>query len=102
MPVTQRGWSLNSFALSKIWFRTKCVDLRSCDMVKMTSLCKSLLYQDMLAKPEEFILHRPPYLQTAANPKFIPNLLHTLLFKKHVLGEDAPCVSDPPPCLMRA
>ena len=36
MPVTQRGWSLNSFALSKIWFRTKCVELRVCDINKIT------------------------------------------------------------------
>ena len=27
MPVTQRGWTLNSFALSKIWFRTMAFTL---------------------------------------------------------------------------
>ena len=27
MPITQRGWSLNSFALFKVWFRTRCVNL---------------------------------------------------------------------------
>ena len=59
MAITQRGWSLNIYALSKVWFRTKCVDLRVCDIKKITSLCKSWLYQDMFAKPEEFILHRP-------------------------------------------
>ena len=69
----------------------------------------------MLAKPEEMVLHRPhqqgglglhsvkykalagyitTYLQTAANPKYIPNLLHSLLFKKHVLGEDVPGAPD--------
>ena len=63
----------------------------------------------MLAKPEEMVLHRPhhhgglglhsvkfkamagyitTFLQTAANPKFCPNLLHSLLYQKHVLGED--------------
>ena len=115
MPVTQRGWSINSFALSKIWFRTKCVDLRSCDIVKITSLCKSWLYQDMLAKPEEMVLHRPhqqgglglhsvkykaiagyitTYLPTSANSQYIPNLLHSLLFKKHVPGKDVPGVPD--------
>ena len=109
MPVTQRGWSLNSFALSKIWFKTKCVELRACDIKKITSTYKSWLYQDMLAKPEEMVLHRPhhhgglglhsvkfkamagyitTFLQTAANPKFCPNLLHSLLYQKHVLGED--------------
>ena len=49
MPITQRGWSLNSYALPKIWFRTKCVDLRICDLTSMTKSCKSWLYQDMFA-----------------------------------------------------
>ena len=109
MPVTQRGWSLNSFALSKVWFRTRCVDLRVCDQNKITSACKSWLYQDMFSKPEEMILQRPhhygglglhsvkykamagfitTFLQTAANPSFRPNLLHSLLFRKHVVGEE--------------
>ena len=119
MPVTQRGWSVNSFALSKIWFKTKCVDLRVCDIKSITSNCKSWLYQDMFAKPEEMILHRPhqygglgmhsvkykalagfitTFLQTAANPSYIPNLLHSQLYKKYVLHEDvpgAPAVNPP-------
>ena len=119
MPVTQRGWSINSFALSKVWFRTRCVDLRVCDMKNITSNCKSWLYQDMFAKPEEKVIHRPhhygglgmhsvkykalagfitTFLQTAANPSFRQNLLHSQLFRKHVLGEDvpgAPAVSPP-------
>ena len=72
----------------------------------------------MLAKPEEFVLHRPhhsgglgihhvkykalagyitTFLQTAANPAFITNLLHSLLYKKFILGEEVPCAPDPPP-----
>ena len=111
MPVTQRGWTINSYAQSKVWFRTRCVDLRVCDIKKITSSCKSWLYQDMFAKPEEMILHRPhhygglgmhsikykalagfinTFLQTAANPLFRQNLLHNLLFRKNVLCEDVP------------
>ena len=118
MPITQRGWSLNSYALSKVWFRTKCIDLRVCDIKKITSTCKSWLYQDMFAKPEEMVIHRPQhygglglhsvkykalagfittFMQTAANTSFQPNLLHTLLYRKHVLGEDVDGVPDPPP-----
>ena len=95
MPVTQRGWSINSYAYSKVWFRSKCVDLRVCDINSITSSCKSWLYQDMLAKPEEMILHRPyshgglglhsvkykalaglitTFLQTAANPSYRSNI----------------------------
>ena len=123
MPITQRGWSLNSYALSKIWFRTKCVDLRVCDIKKMTSSVKSWLYQDMFAKPEEMVIHRPhhygglglhsikykamagyitTFLQTAANPAFCSNLLHSLLFRKHVLGEAIEGVPDPPPPYLTA
>ena len=63
----------------------------------------------MLIKPEEMLLHRPShrgglglhhvkqkalagfistFIQTAANPKYQSNLLHTLLFRKYVLEED--------------
>ena len=89
LPVVQRGWSINSYALAKVWFRAKCIDLRVCDIKAITSSCKSWLYQDMFAKPEEMVLHRPPsdgglelqcvkykalagsistFIQTAANP----------------------------------
>jgi hypothetical protein len=63
----------------------------------------------MLIKPEEMLLHRPPsygglglhpikqkalagfistFMQTAANPLYQPDLLHTLLYRKYVLEED--------------
>ena len=61
LPKTQRGWSLNCYALSKVWFKAKSVDLRVADLKSITSSCKSWLYQDLLAKPEEMILHRPPH-----------------------------------------
>ena len=118
MPITQRGWTLNCYALPKIWFRTKCVDLRVCDLTSITKSCKSWLYQDTFAKPEEMVLHRPhsygglglhsvkykslagyitTFLQTASNPSFCPNLLHSLLYRKYVLDEDIPDAPDPPP-----
>ena len=28
LPMTERGWSINTFALSKVWCYTHCVDLR--------------------------------------------------------------------------
>ena len=59
LPVTQRGWSLNSYVLPKIWFRSKSVHLRECDIKSITSTFKSRLYQDMLIKPEEMMLHHP-------------------------------------------
>ena len=85
------------------------MDLRVADLKSITSSCKAWLYQDLLAKPEEMILHRPPhygglglhhikykslagfittFLQSAANPAFQSNLLHSLLYRKYVLDED--------------
>ena len=37
------------------------------------------------------------FLQTAANSSFQPNLLHNLLYRKHVLLEDVPEAPVPPP-----
>jgi hypothetical protein len=111
MPITQRSWSLNSFALSKVWFRTRCVNLRECDFKKINSACKSWLYQDKFAKANEMVLHRhhsygrlglhsvkykamagfiTTFLQTAANLNFQPNLLHNLLYRKLYLVKMCP------------
>ena len=120
LPITQRGWSINCYAYSKIWFRSRCIDLRVCDVKNITSTCKSWLYQDVLVKPEEMILHRPhlqgglglhsvkykalagfitTFLQTAANPAYRPNLLHSLIYRKNILEEEnvpgAPALRPP-------
>ena len=58
LPLVCRPFSINSYALSRVWFRTHSVDLRVGDVNTMTSLSKSYVYQDMLEKPSELILHR--------------------------------------------
>ena len=64
LPLTQRGWSLNCYALSKVWFRTKCVDLRVCNTKSFMSSCKSWLYQDIFEKPAETVLYLLQILHT--------------------------------------
>ena len=109
MDLTSRPWSLNSFALSKIWFKCHTVDLRMTDTSSITSKVKSWLYQDQLEKPEEMVLHRPiqmgglglhnvtckakaslvkTFLETAIHPSFHHSLYHTLLYRAHVLNDD--------------
>ena len=94
--------------MSKVWFKTHTVDMRVLDVTKITSLIKSWLYADMLLKPEELIMYRPPshgglgiqnvklkamagmittFLETAGNPKFMQSLFHSILFRYHVLDE---------------
>ena len=41
MELTSRPWSLNSFALSKIWHRCHTMDLRVMDITKISSKVKS-------------------------------------------------------------
>ena len=114
MPLTMRPWSVNSFALSKVWFRCSSVDLRLADISAIKSSVKSWLYADMLEKPSESVMCRPPsfwglgvnsvqlkaqaalirtFMETAANPHFRHSLLHSNLLRFHVLGDTT--VPDP-------
>ena len=52
MPLTMRPSSLNTFCLSKLWFRCSSVDLRAGDHKKITSEVKSWLFADQLEYPE--------------------------------------------------
>jgi hypothetical protein len=108
MPLTMRPWSVNSYVLSKVWFRCGTVDLRVSDITAINSSVKSCLYADVFEKPSETIICRPAsfgglgvtsvkfkamailiktFLETAAIPKFRHSLLHSNLFRFHVLGD---------------
>ena len=60
LALTSRPWSLNSFCLSKIWYRTACLEFKASDFDKIVSSMKSWLYQDCLLKPPEHVLYRDP------------------------------------------
>ena len=110
MPLNQKGWSINQYCLSKIFFRTHSIELRQLDITKITSNVKSWLYADQLLKPEEFVMYRPAsygglgvvdvkikalagmiksFLETAGNDNYIPSLYHTILFRVHVLDDNS-------------
>ena len=107
MPLIMRPCSINSFALSKAWFRCSTVDLRVADITSINSSVKAWLYGDMLEKPPESVMCRPSsygglgvlsvkyralaalirsFMETAAHPKFRHSLLHTHMFEYHVMG----------------
>ena len=115
MDLSSRPWSLNTFALTKVWFKCHTVDLCVCDSSSVTSKIKSWLFQDQLEKPAEMVLHRPiqigglglhsvkmkalaslirTFMETAASPKFSHSLNHTLLYWAYVLKDDS--ISNPP------
>ena len=114
MPLTMRPWSINCYVLSKVWFRCGSVDLRVSDLSAISSSVKSWLYADLLEKPSESVMCRPAtngglgvasvkykaqailirtFLETAAIPVFRHSLLHSLLFRFHVLGDTT--IPDP-------
>ena len=118
MSLVCRPFSVNSYALSKVWYRTHSVDLRVGDISTLTSLSKSYIYQDMLEKPSELVLFRKvnqgglglfnikckalaslitTFLQTAANPKFLQSLYHNSLYRSYVLNDETSQKPDLPP-----
>ena len=108
MNLSLRSWSINSYCLSKVWFKTHCVDLRLMDVNKIHSSVKSWLYADQFLKPEEMVMFRPAsyggleihhvkfkalaaltrtFLETACNPKFRISLFHSNLYRYHILQD---------------
>ena len=58
MPLVCRPFSLNTYCLSKVWYRTGSVDMRVGDISAITSKVKSYCYQDLYQKPSEVLLYR--------------------------------------------
>ena len=58
MPVILRPYSINTFVLSKLWFRSSNVNLRVGDVASFNSSIKSWIYADFLVKPEEETMFR--------------------------------------------
>ena len=108
MPLVLRGHSINTYCLSKLWFRCGSVDLKSGDINKMISSIKSWVYADHLIKPLEVTLYRrrnegglglinircralaeliKNFLDTSVNPNFQQSVYHQALYSWHVLDE---------------
>ena len=108
MPLVSRPFSVNTYCLSKVWFRTGSVDLRVGDIKTITSKIKSYIYQDLFQKPSEVLLYRTveegglglhhveskalahlivTFLQTASGHRFQRSLYHSSLYRYHVEEE---------------
>ena len=105
MPLVSRPFSLNTYCLSKLWFRTSTVDMRVGDIKAITSKVKSYCYQDLYQKPSEVLLFRgveegglglhhiqskalanliSTFMQTACSKRFQNSLFHSWLYRYHV------------------
>ena len=117
MPFTARPFSANSFSLSKVWFRCHKVNIRQSDINSIHSSVKRWLYADMIIKPEEKVLFRSvklgglglvhakfkaqacflkTFFDLSANPKYIPSLFQTTVFRAYVLKENENYPALPP------
>ena len=118
LPLTSRPWSVNSYCLSKLWYKTSCLDLRVGDCNAITSNIKGWMYQDMLIKPQEMMLYRQTalgglglhnvklramamlihtFLMQAISPRFTTNYYLNTLYRWHVLDHrEMPDPGRPP------
>ena len=108
MPLTSRPFSLNTYCMSKVWFRSSSIDMRVGDITNITSKVKSYCYQDLLKKPSEVTLFRKvqdgglglqhvrckslahlisTFLLTAANKNYQQSLYSSWLYRFHVEGD---------------
>ena len=108
LPLTSRPWSINTYCLPRLWYRTGCIDLRIGDSDAITSSVKSWLFQDMLEKPQELVTFRSTehgglgvynvkvkamamlintFLAQAICPNFPHNQYLNTLYRWHVLED---------------
>ena len=109
LPLTSRPWSINTYCLPKLWYRTGCLDLRKGDSDTISSSVKSWLFQDLLEKPQELVTYRSiqhgglgvhnvkaramamlihTFLSQAICPKFPTNQYLYSLYRWHILGDE--------------
>ena len=108
MPLVERGQSLNTYTLPKIWFKAHTIEFRVCDTNSINKQAYSWLLADQLCKPQDHIKFRNKYegglslhnvvcksnailmkafLETACpNSKFQTSLYHQALLDWHVFN----------------
>ena len=114
MPLSLRPHSVNTYALSKVWYRSSTVNLREGDYLAINSSIKKWLYSDLLFKPESLLLHRPVkngglglvsvklkclanmirnFVDLAVNPNYLHSQFLNILYRVKILDEN---ISSPP------
>ena len=117
LPISQRPFSVNTYALSKLWFRSGSVNFRESDFKAINSSIKKWLYSDLFFKPEEMVLLRKikdgglgltsckhkslaylikSFLELAASPSYVKSLYLNILYRIYVENENLPIIPLPP------
>lgn len=106
--ITERGHSINQYALSKVFFRCASIPLRAATIKKIHSEVRGWALQDCFVKPSALVLHRSPedgglglysvqyralatllrtFCELACHPNFQHSLYLSTLYRTEVLGE---------------
>ena len=59
MSLLLRPWPVNTYVLSRVWFKCGSIDLRVGGINLINNSIKSCLYADLLVKPIELDMCRP-------------------------------------------
>ena len=114
MPLTDRGWSINTFALSKVWNKAHSVPFRQADLNHINKTIRNWLYSDLFLKPADIIKTRrkdegglnifhvksksiatfiKSFIETAHSSKFIRSLYHQAILDWNVFDDRS--IPDP-------
>ena len=118
MPLTMCPFSVNYYALSKLWFRCASINIRVGDIASINSSIKKWMYADMLLKPEETVLLRPTsngglglisikcskvlatfirsFIQASVNTKFLNSQYLNSVCRVQILKEELSRPNPPP------
>ena len=117
-PLVCRPYTVNTFVMSKICYRSSIINLRSKDIHSMQSSVKSWVTQNLLLKPPEVLLYRDvaegglglihtesrctanlirTFVEQAHPNSRFPNVYLNTLFRCFVLKEDFPGGVKRPP-----
>ena len=92
MPLTDRSWSINTYAMSKVWYKSHCVPLRQADINHIDKTTRKWLYADSFLKPADIIKTRSKYtgglnifhVKSKSIATFIKSFLETALSEKYL------------------
>ena len=105
MPINERSHSINTYALSRVWYKAHCIPLRIEDINHINATTRKWLLADLLVKPSNLVCHRKKengglnlthvkskclatliksFIETASNPKYIKSYYHYALLAWNV------------------
>ena len=105
MPLTERSYSLNTYGLPKVWYKSHMMEYRVGDITDINKQMRSWLFADLLEKPVDLIRYRSSdcgglslhhvkskctailiksLMETSCNAKFRNSLYHQALIQWNV------------------